>query len=216
VTDTEISQPVGVTVATVLRDLADSRALDLELAPIQARIGQSRIGQLGVQLDQLGLRPIRPPLERFELGQSLVVQVGQALDGRADQLRVQVDDAWPNLFREARFLSALARGPRDLRALGRVSICAIGPSTAERLSGGGLKPDLVMPEFRADSIGEAMAMRGRLEGERVAGAAVLLHLDRPHADAFRIELVAAPALEHRSTRSHFHAGCVDALRRSDT
>ena len=29
--DTEISQPVGVTVATVLRDLADSRALDLEL-----------------------------------------------------------------------------------------------------------------------------------------------------------------------------------------
>ncbi|HET7220704.1 MAG TPA: HPr(Ser) kinase/phosphatase [Vicinamibacterales bacterium] len=29
--DTEISQPIGVTVATVLRDLADSRALDLEL-----------------------------------------------------------------------------------------------------------------------------------------------------------------------------------------
>jgi Asp-tRNA(Asn)/Glu-tRNA(Gln) amidotransferase A subunit family amidase len=29
------------------------------------------------------------------------------LDGRADQLRVQVADAWPNLFREARFLSAV-------------------------------------------------------------------------------------------------------------
>ena len=29
--DTKVSQPVGVTVATVLRDLADSRALDLEL-----------------------------------------------------------------------------------------------------------------------------------------------------------------------------------------
>jgi Asp-tRNA(Asn)/Glu-tRNA(Gln) amidotransferase A subunit family amidase len=29
------------------------------------------------------------------------------LDGRADQLKVQVADAWPNLFREARFLSAV-------------------------------------------------------------------------------------------------------------
>jgi Asp-tRNA(Asn)/Glu-tRNA(Gln) amidotransferase A subunit family amidase len=29
------------------------------------------------------------------------------LSGRADQLKVQVPDAWPNLFREARFLSAV-------------------------------------------------------------------------------------------------------------
>lgn len=29
------------------------------------------------------------------------------LSGRADQLRAQVPDAWPNLFREARFLSAV-------------------------------------------------------------------------------------------------------------
>jgi Asp-tRNA(Asn)/Glu-tRNA(Gln) amidotransferase A subunit family amidase len=29
------------------------------------------------------------------------------LDGRADQLKAQVADAWPNLFREARFLSAV-------------------------------------------------------------------------------------------------------------
>jgi Asp-tRNA(Asn)/Glu-tRNA(Gln) amidotransferase A subunit family amidase len=29
------------------------------------------------------------------------------LSGQADQLKVQVPDAWPNLFREARFLSAV-------------------------------------------------------------------------------------------------------------
>ena len=34
----------------------------------------------------------------------------------------------------ARFFAALRRGPRDLRALGRVSICAIGASTAEWLA----------------------------------------------------------------------------------
>src|SRR4029453_5433280 len=32
-----------------------------------------------------------------------------------------------------RFLSALARGPRDLRAFGGVAVCAVGPSTADRL-----------------------------------------------------------------------------------
>jgi Asp-tRNA(Asn)/Glu-tRNA(Gln) amidotransferase A subunit family amidase len=32
---------------------------------------------------------------------------GWTLDGRADQLKVQVPDAWPNLFREARYLSAV-------------------------------------------------------------------------------------------------------------
>src|SRR5262249_2625082 len=37
----------------------------------------------------------------------------------------------------SRFLSALTNGPRDLRALGSVSICAIGPSTAERLIASG-------------------------------------------------------------------------------
>jgi Asp-tRNA(Asn)/Glu-tRNA(Gln) amidotransferase A subunit family amidase len=30
-----------------------------------------------------------------------------ALDGRLDQLKVQVPDAWPNPFRESRFLSAV-------------------------------------------------------------------------------------------------------------
>ena len=30
-----------------------------------------------------------------------------SLSGQADQLKVQVPDAWPNLFREARFLSAV-------------------------------------------------------------------------------------------------------------
>src|SRR5919112_4073586 len=35
------------------------------------------------------------------------------LSGRADQLKAQVPDAWPNLFREARFLSAVDFVPAD-------------------------------------------------------------------------------------------------------
>jgi uroporphyrinogen III methyltransferase/synthase len=66
-----------------------------------------------------------------------------------------------------RFLGTLSRGPRDLRAFGGVSLCAIGPSTAERLLAFGLKADLVIPEFRAEGVADSMtAMRG-VVGQRV-------------------------------------------------
>jgi uroporphyrinogen III methyltransferase / synthase len=66
-----------------------------------------------------------------------------------------------------RFLSALTRGPRDLRALGPVSVCAIGPSTADRLTASGIKPDVVVPEFRVESVAEAIAARGPVVDQRV-------------------------------------------------
>jgi uroporphyrinogen III methyltransferase/synthase len=67
----------------------------------------------------------------------------------------------------ARFVGALARGPRDLRALGRVAVCAIGASTADRLLASGIKADLVIPEFRQDAIVDALRSRGTLDGRRV-------------------------------------------------
>jgi uroporphyrinogen III methyltransferase/synthase len=66
-----------------------------------------------------------------------------------------------------RFLGSLSRGPRDLRALGGVSICAIGPSTTERLLTHGLKPDVVIPEFRAEGVGETIAVTRPIAGQRV-------------------------------------------------
>jgi uroporphyrinogen III methyltransferase/synthase len=64
-------------------------------------------------------------------------------------------------------MSALSRGPRDMRAFGGVSICAIGPSTADRLAEQGIKADIVIPEFRVESIADAVASRGSLTGQRV-------------------------------------------------
>jgi len=66
-----------------------------------------------------------------------------------------------------RLLSALHRGPRDLRALGNVSVCAIGPSTADRLIAGGIKPDVIIPEYRVESISDALASTGPLEGQQI-------------------------------------------------
>ena len=66
-----------------------------------------------------------------------------------------------------RFLSTLSQGPRDLRALGRVRLCAIGPSTADRLAAAGLKADVVVPEVRVDSIGDALVAQGSISGQRL-------------------------------------------------
>lgn len=66
-----------------------------------------------------------------------------------------------------RFLTALTRGPRDLRALGRVSICAIGPSTAERLAAAGIRPDVVAHESGPERLSDAMASFAPLAGQRI-------------------------------------------------
>jgi uroporphyrinogen III methyltransferase/synthase len=54
-----------------------------------------------------------------------------------------------------------------LRAFGGVSVCAIGPSTADRLAAHGLKPDVVIPEFRAEGVADTMSATRQLAGERV-------------------------------------------------
>jgi uroporphyrinogen III methyltransferase/synthase len=67
----------------------------------------------------------------------------------------------------ARFLNALNLGPRDLRALGRASICAIGLSTADELQSRGLKPDVVVPELRVESISDALHAHAPTAGRHV-------------------------------------------------
>jgi uroporphyrinogen III methyltransferase/synthase len=67
----------------------------------------------------------------------------------------------------SRFLSAIARGPRDLRALGGVNVCAIGAFTADRLIAAGIKPDVVAAEHGSDPIGDAIESRASVSGERV-------------------------------------------------
>lgn len=88
-----------------------------------------------------------------------------------DRAAASVDRADWIVFESAvsagRFLTALARGPRDLRALGHAALCAIGPSTDELLRAAGLKPDVVIPELRVDSIADAMAAHAPVDGRTV-------------------------------------------------
>ena len=67
----------------------------------------------------------------------------------------------------ARFLAALSRGPRDLRAIGRAALCAIGPSTADQLAALGVKADVVIPELRVESVADAMTSHAPVDGRQV-------------------------------------------------
>jgi uroporphyrinogen III methyltransferase/synthase len=78
------------------------------------------------------------------------------------------------------FVARLLAGPKDVRALGGVRLCSVGPATAEHLARHGLKVDLTPPEYRADAV-----LRALLEQGDVRGLKILL----PHADIGR-ELLA--------------------------
>jgi uroporphyrinogen III methyltransferase/synthase len=119
-------------------------------------------GELTERLEAVGAEVVQAPTFRITAADD-----PEALDRAA----ASVDEYQWIVFEAAsavtRLLSALTRGPRDLRALGSVRICAIGPSTAERLQHAGIKPDLVVPEVGAESIGEAIDAYGSLSGARV-------------------------------------------------
>jgi uroporphyrinogen III methyltransferase/synthase len=78
------------------------------------------------------------------------------------------------------FMQRLAEGPHDLRALGGVKLCSVGPSTAARLARHGLKVDLTPAEYRAEALVRAISQTGEVRG---------LKMLLPHADIGR-ELVA--------------------------
>ncbi len=118
--------------------------------------------ELADELEQLGAQTIAAPIFR----------IAPAEDPEAiDRAAASVDAFQWVIFASAnsvtRFFSALLSGPRDMRALGNVSVCAIGPTTADRILARGVKPDVVMPEVRIDDIVEAIGAAGSLDSQRV-------------------------------------------------
>jgi len=113
-------------------------------------------------LENLGAQPIEAPTFRIAPPDD-----PEAVDRAAASVDGYDWVIFESAHAVARFFSALTRGPRDLRALGRVSVCAIGASTAETLAANGIKPDVTIPEFRVESIGEALGAKGPLADQRV-------------------------------------------------
>ena len=78
------------------------------------------------------------------------------------------------------FMERLLAGPGDVRSLGGVQLCAVGPATAARLADYQLKVDLMPAEYHADAVADMLR-------EHVRGARVLL----PRANLARASLPGA-------------------------
>ena len=92
----------GLRVGYVPAWMTEAPATDVDRATL------AQLGALGVTTTPITL----PDWPYDSLNLILFAEAAAAfeeltLSGRADQLRVQVPDAWPNLFRESRFLSAV-------------------------------------------------------------------------------------------------------------
>ena len=84
------------------------------------------------------------------------------------------------------FLSRLWQAGGDARRLAQTKIAAIGPATGEALARFGLRPDLVPPEFRAESLAEEL-------GRQVGSARVLWARADRGRDVLRQQLSQAGA-----------------------
>jgi len=89
------------------------------------------------------------------------------------------------------FLDRLLAGPQDLRALHGVKLCAVGPTTGERLAAYGLKVDLTPSEYRAEAMLRALLEHRPGGSDTVRGLRVLL----PRADIGR-EVLADELRKH--------------------
>jgi len=124
-------------------------------ARAQASVFAASLRELGAEVVQLPVIRIAPPEDPAPL------RAAAAEAGSFDWI----------VFTSAngvdRFFAALAEGGRDARALGGVSLCAIGPATAEELARHGVRADLIPDEFVAEAALEALAAATELAGKRV-------------------------------------------------
>ena len=65
------------------------------------------------------------------------------------------------------FIKRLLATPFDFRALNGVQLCAVGPSTAQRLAEHGLKVDLIPDAYRAEGMLQALSEAGNVRGLKI-------------------------------------------------
>ena len=121
-----------------------------------------RARELGDALENLGAEAIVAPTFRIAAPEDpeAVDRIAASLD-RFDWI------VFESAVSAARLLAAVLRGPHDLRALGRASLCAVGPSTADQLAAHGLKADVVIPELREESVTDAMVAHAPIDGRQI-------------------------------------------------
>jgi len=196
------TRPTQETIAGTLAEIAETVEQGADRRPAILVVG--RVVALREHLRWFDARPLfgkrilvtRPKDQSMELVERLEAMGAEAIeapmirilppedDGPLEEACARAGDFDWIIFSSANavdaFIGRLLAGPADLRALGGVKLCGVGPGTAEHLTRLGLKVDLVPSEYRAEAVLRALSDSGGVRGLKV-----LL----PHADIGR-ELIA--------------------------
>ena len=181
--------PTQETVAGSLDHIARTAAQSNDRRPAILVVG--RVAALRDHLRWFDARPLfgkrvlvtRPRDQAAELVERLEAMGAQAIE--APMIRIAPPDDYGPLdeackragtfdwiiFSSANavdpFIQRLLATPYDLRSLGSVKLCGVGPATAERLATYGLKVDLMPAEYRAESVLHAISGTGDVQGLKI-------------------------------------------------
>jgi len=123
---------------------------------------REQAGDLIEQLEELGAETIEAPSIRIE-----AISRDDALDIACREASSYDWIVFTSVNGVEHFMRCLMEGPGDVRSLKGPKLCAVGPSTADRLGRYGLKVDLMPGEYHAEAVADALRGTGVIEGARV-------------------------------------------------
>jgi uroporphyrinogen III methyltransferase / synthase len=113
-------------------------------------------------LEEQGARVVQAPTVRMaDASDHKPLEQACAVIGTFDWLVL------PTLMGTDVFLRTLVEGPRDVRDLKGVGICAVGHSSVERFNALGIRVDVAPAEYRPETIVEALSNGKGLDGRRI-------------------------------------------------
>ncbi len=160
------------------------------------------------QLEQLGAMPFVLP----------TVEIQEPADwGPVDRALANLASYQWMVFTSANgvhaLLKRLRKNGRDLRALGHLSLAAIGPATADVLRSYHLEPDLIPPAYRSESLAAELAQRAA--GQRLLYARADRGRDVLRQELAGVAVVDEVAVYAQVDRVTADSDVLDCLRRGE-
>lgn len=115
--------------------------------------------ELSDRLAALGAEPVETPTIRMAPPEDWA-----PLDGAIDTIDGMDWIVFTSVNAVEHFMQRLYRGGRDVRALEGVKLCAVGPSSRQRLLRYGLNADLAPADYRAEGVVAALEAEGVVDG----------------------------------------------------
>jgi uroporphyrinogen III methyltransferase / synthase len=123
---------------------------------------REQAGELIERLEELGAQTIEAPSIRIE-----AIQQTEGLEDACAKAAAFDWIVFTSVNGVDHFMRQFLDGRRDVRDLKGPRMCAVGPTTAERLSRYHVRVDLMPAEDRGDAIAAALRQQGDLTGRRI-------------------------------------------------